>query len=77
MTGERADDPLHLIVEIKGYRGEDAKDKKATMDTYWVPGVNALGTFGRWAFAEFTDVHEFESEFSVLVSSYLPEDAAA
>jgi type III restriction enzyme len=37
------DDLLHLIVEIKGYRGEDAKDKKATMDTYWVPGVNNLG----------------------------------
>ena len=24
------------------------------MDAYWVPGVNNLGTFGRWAFAEFT-----------------------
>ena len=75
--GRGAEDPLHLIVEIKGYRGEDAKVKKATMETYWVPGVNALGTFGRWAFAEFTDVHEFESEFGALVSSYLPEDAAA
>ena len=75
--GRGEDDPLHLIVEIKGYRGEDAKDKKATMETYWVPGVNALGTFGRWAFAEFTDVHEFEPEFGALVSSYLPEDAAA
>ena len=32
------DDLLHLIVEIKGYRREDAKEKKATMDTYWVPG---------------------------------------
>ena len=52
----RGDDLLHLIVEIKGYRGEDAKDKKATMDTYWVPGVNRHGDYGRWAFAEFTDV---------------------
>ena len=75
--GRGEDDPLHLIVEIKGYRGEDAKVKKATMETYWVPGVNALGTFGRWAFAEFTDVYEIESEFDALVSSYLPEDAAA
>ena len=39
-------------MEVKGYRGEDAKDKKATMDTYWVPGVNNLGTYGRWAFAD-------------------------
>ena len=27
------DDLLHLIVEIKGYRREDAKEKKSTMDT--------------------------------------------
>ncbi|MDE0390402.1 MAG: DEAD/DEAH box helicase family protein [Rhodospirillales bacterium] len=75
--GRGEDDALHLIVEIKGYRGEDAKVKKAAMDTYWVPGVNALGTFGRWAFAELTDVYDFQSEFDTLVSSYLREDAAA
>ena len=42
--GHGADDLLHLVVEIKGYRREDAKEKKSTMDTYWVPGVNHLGT---------------------------------
>ena len=45
--GQGPDDPLHLIVEIKGYRREDAKEKKSTMETYWVPGVNHLGKFGR------------------------------
>jgi type III restriction enzyme len=58
--GHGDDDPLHLIVEIKGYRREDAKEKKATMDTYWIPGVNNLGTFGRWAFAELTQPYTFE-----------------
>jgi type III restriction enzyme len=43
---------LNLIVEIKGYRGEDAKEKASTMRTYWIPGGNTLGGFGRWAFAE-------------------------
>ena len=57
------DDPLYLIVEIKGYRGEDAKAKKETMETYWVPGVNNLGTYGRWAFAEFTEVYAIQSDF--------------
>ena len=52
--GHGEDDPLNLVVEIKGYRNEDAKAKKLTMDTYWVPGVNGLGRYGRWAFAEFT-----------------------
>lgn len=67
--GHGADDPLNLIVEIKGYRGEDAKDKKNTMDTYWVPGVNHHGTLGRWAFAEFTDVYEMQSDFEERVES--------
>lgn len=61
--GHGPDDLLHLVVEIKGYRREDAKEKKATMDTYWVPGVNHLGSYGRWAFAEFTEVYEIESDF--------------
>ena len=58
------DDLLHLVVEIKGYRREDAKEKKATMETYWVPGVNHLGTHGRWAFAEFTEVYTIEADFA-------------
>jgi len=62
--GNGPDDLLHLIIEIKGYRQEDAKEKKSTMDTYWVPGVNNHGKFGRWAFAEFTDVYEMESDFA-------------
>ena len=57
-------DFLHLVIEIKGYRGEDAKDKKATMETCWVPGVNRLGTHGRWAFAELADVYSMEANFS-------------
>jgi type III restriction enzyme len=61
--GHGDDDLLHLIIEIKGYRREDAKEKKATMEVYWVPGVNNIGTYGRWAFAEFTDVYEMQSDF--------------
>ena len=50
------EDLLNLVVEVKGYRGEQAKQKRMTMDTYWVPGVNNSKRYGRWAFAEFTDV---------------------
>jgi type III restriction enzyme len=65
--GNGMHDPLHLVVEIKGYRREDAKEKKGTMETYWIPGVNNLGTYGRWAFAEFRDVYEIESDFKAKV----------
>ncbi len=67
--GRGEDDLLNLIIEIKGYRGEDAKEKKTTMETYWVPGVNDAGEFGRWTFAEFTDVYEIEAAFRAIVEA--------
>ena len=67
--GHGPDDLLHLVVEIKGYRREDAKEKKSTMDTYWVPGVNHLSTYGRWAFAEFTEMYQIEADFKAKVKS--------
>jgi type III restriction enzyme len=67
--GRGADDPLHLIVEIKGYRREDAKEKKITMETYWVPGVNNLGSYGRWAFAEFTEAYQIEADFEARIEA--------
>jgi type III restriction enzyme len=67
--GHGPDDLLRLLVEIKGYRREDAKDKKNTMDAYWIPGVNNLKTYGRWAFSEFTDVWEMEPELCAKLQS--------
>ncbi len=69
LVDDGQDDPLHLIVEIKGYRGKDAKDKKSTMDTYWVPGVNNNGQYGRWAFAELTDVYQMQVDFEEKVEA--------
>ena len=61
--GHGPDDLLNLVVEVKGYRRQDAKEKKLTMDNYWIPGVNNLTSYGRWAFVEFTDVFEMEADF--------------
>lgn len=71
--GRGPDDPLHLVVEVKGYRREDAKEKKATMETYWVPGVNHLPSHGRWAFAEFRDVYRMEPDFEAEVARRFDE----
>jgi type III restriction enzyme len=67
--GHGPDDLLHLVVEIKGYRREDAKEKKSTMETYWVPGVNNLKQYGRWTFAEFTEMYEIGTDFAAKVES--------
>jgi type III restriction enzyme len=69
LVDDGREDPLHLVVEIKGYRGEDAKEKKTTMETYWVPGVNNLGRFGRWTFAEFTDVYQMAADFKAKIEA--------
>ena len=63
-------DWLNLVIEIKGFRGEDAKEKAETMRAYWVPGVNNLGSVGRWAFAELTEVFQIEAEFGQLVAAF-------
>jgi type III restriction enzyme len=62
-------DLLRLVVEVKGYRREDAKEKKSTMETYWIPGVNNLKSHGRWAFAEFTDIYDIQADFRAKVES--------
>ena len=71
--GRGEDDPLHLVVEIKGYRREDAKEKKSTMETYWVPGVNNHERYGRWAFAEFRGVYAMQEDFEAAVRAGFDE----
>lgn len=69
-------DFLNLVVEIKGMRGEDVKDKHNTISTYWVPGVNNLQSYGRWAFAEFKAVFEIEAEFNQLIANLVATNQA-
>lgn len=71
--GRGEGDPLNLVVEIKGARDEDDKDKAETMATRWVPGVNNLGTHGRWAFAEFKDVWTIRAEFAAKIAAWLDD----
>ncbi|WP_410482795.1 BPTD_3080 family restriction endonuclease [Sphingomonas sp. A2-49] len=64
-------EPLHLVLEMKGQRDESDKAKAQTARDLWVPGVNALGGYGRWAFAEFTDPYTTEDEFKTLVTKLI------
>ncbi|HMI99528.1 MAG TPA: DEAD/DEAH box helicase family protein [Gaiellaceae bacterium] len=73
--GRGEDNLLHLVIEIKGYRGEDAKEKKSTMETYWVPAVNHVEQHGRWHFAEFTDAFAIEDAFNKLIDEIAAQPA--
>jgi len=70
---EENEELLNLIVEVKGYRRENEKAKQNTMRTYWVPGVNNLKTYGRWAFAEFAEVYGMDDELEELITKGVDE----
>lgn len=61
--GERPDDPINLIVEVKEYQSEDAETKPNTMVNSWIPGVNNLFSYGRWAFHEIAPDSNIADEF--------------
>ncbi|MDE0227032.1 MAG: DEAD/DEAH box helicase family protein [Gammaproteobacteria bacterium] len=65
------DKPVHVVVEVKGLRGEDAKAKKETMDSYWVPAANRLGCHGRWAFLELRDPYQMQEDLDESVGEAL------
>ena len=66
-------EPLNLVLEVKGFRSESDKAKADATRSLWVPGVNALGGFGRWEIAEFWDWAMMEEDFSRLVENLMEE----
>jgi type III restriction enzyme len=71
--GHGPDDLLNLVVEIKGFRGENAKAKAETMRAYWVPGVNNLKEFGRWEFKEFKSAFDLDDDLEKLMEEFAQE----
>lgn len=69
--GKGRNNPLNLIVEVKGYRAENVKLKSETIRQQWIRGVNNLGAFGRWAFIEFSDIYEMQEQFEALIDRAL------
>lgn len=59
--GHGIGDPLHLILEVSGEARKDKAAKVATARNLWVPAVNNLGGFGRWAFLEIVDPWDAKS----------------
>jgi hypothetical protein len=68
---DSGDEPLNLVLEVKGIKDESDKAKAQTTRDLWVPGVNALGGFGRWAFAEFRDWAVMDEDFGTLVEKLI------
>jgi type III restriction enzyme len=72
-----AAEPVTLVVEVKGFRGHDAMLKAETMRNKWIPGVNRLGTYGRWHFAELRAVHDFREDLDRAIDATLKSPVPA
>lgn len=72
--GHALDDPLNIVIEIKGFKNEQVKLKKQAMQDKWIPGVNAIGSYGRWVFDQFDSVFEIDREFKELIARRIEEN---
>ena len=57
-------DPLHVVVEIKGFRGPDAQAKHDALMRLWLPAVNNDGRWGRWQAMEIVEPTDITIQFS-------------
>jgi type III restriction enzyme len=65
------EDLLNLIIEVTGQSRPDKIERVATAREQWVPGVNALGRYGRWDFIEITDPWNAETAIRTHLASRL------
>ena len=57
-------EPLHIVVEIKGFRGPDAQAKIDALNRLWLPAVNNDGRWGRWQAIEIVEPTDMTIQFS-------------
>ena len=53
--GGGENDPLTLILEVKGVPDERTNAKAAAVESQWVPAINNWGQLGRWRYLEVVD----------------------
>jgi len=69
-------EPTTLIIEVKGFRGHDARVKADTATNKWIPGINRNGKFGRWGFAELRSIYDFGPDLDAAIKKLLIGEAA-
>lgn len=52
---------LNLLIEVTGKKDDKKIIKTSIARDFWVPAVNAAGSFGVWAFLEIQDIHETQN----------------
>jgi type III restriction enzyme len=52
---------LHLVLEVTGKKDDKKTMKVKTARKFWVPAINNMERFGKWAFLEIQDIHETQN----------------
>lgn len=74
--GHGPENPVHLIVEVKGRKSDQDAAKADTMDKRWVPAVNAARKYGRWEYAMLESPHTFGSDVKSLLAAMKLKEVA-
>ena len=61
-------EPLNLIIEVTGIHDAGKEAKADTMRSLWIPGVNALGTLGRWDYIEILDPWDAQTSIRRMIN---------
>ena len=70
----RLDNGIHLVIEVKGFVNEDVNNKRTAIEGQWIPGVNRLGSYGKWAFGQFESAFSMKQDFENFISQFLTEE---
>ena len=65
---------VNLVIEIKGFVNEDVNNKRTAIESQWIPGVNRLGSYGKWAFGQFEEIFSIEQDFENFIGKFFEED---
>jgi type III restriction enzyme len=60
---------LNLILEVTGKKDDKKTTKVKTARDLWVPAINNVGKFGKWAFMEIQDIHETQNLIKAKIHS--------
>lgn len=52
---------LNLLLEVTGKKDDKKITKIKTTRDYWIPAINNVGKFGKWAIIEIQDIHETQN----------------
>ena len=65
--GAGPEDPLNLVLEVKGERDVQDDAKHGTMRALWVPAVNGAGRHGRWDFLRLDEPYGVADEIRLFL----------